>query len=191
VREEGPIVSKDDASGGSRLTAPIGPADHTRGAATAPVTLVEYGDFECPHCGRAYELVNQLEQRYGDRLRFVFRHFPVTNVHPHAQRAAETAEWAASCGAFWEMYDRLFGHQRHLGDDSLIGHARALGLEGNDLRDSWAKHTFIGRVKQDFLSGLASGVQGAPAFFINGVRHQGPWELEDLAAAIDRALAQG
>jgi protein-disulfide isomerase len=168
----------------NRLTQPVGPRDHTAGPDTAPVTLLEYGDFECPQCGRAYPIVKQLQTLFGAQLRFVFRHFPLTNSHPHAQRAAEAAEWAAAHGAFWPMHDALFTHQKALGDDPILALAPPLGLDPASLRGAWAQHSFIPRVKEDFLSGIASGVVGTPAFFINGVRHREPWDLETLGRAL-------
>lgn len=172
---------------GPTLTLPVGERDHRRGDDGAPVTLVEYGDFECPQCRRAYPFVRELERRFGDRLRVVFRHFPLTNAHPHAQRAAEAAEWAATRGAFWQMHDAIYEGPPRLSDGRLIDIAAELGAPVGALAEAWSTHAFFKRVKEDFLSGLASGVTGTPSFFVNGARHDGPWDLDALAAAIEAA----
>jgi protein-disulfide isomerase len=175
---------------GPRLTIPVSERDHRRGRDDAPLTLLEYGDFECPQCRQAYPILRELERTLGDRLLVVFRHFPITNVHPHAQRAAESAEWAAARGLFWPMHDALYESSGRLSDGRLIDIAISLGVPCASLPESWAAHTFFGRVKEDFLSGLASGVTGTPAFFINGVRHEGGWDLDSLSRALDRAADQ-
>jgi protein-disulfide isomerase len=172
----------------SLLTLPVGPRDHARGPEGARVTLVEYGDFECPQCAAAYPIVARVADTFGDRLRIVFRHFPLTNSHPNAQHAAEEAEWASAQGAFWPMYDALYGAQKSLSDRRMLELAAGLGLAGAELQRAWAAHTFIARVKEDFASGLASGVTGTPSFFINGVRHEGGWDELALAHAIEAAL---
>jgi len=160
--------------------------DHVEGPADAPITLVEYGDFECPQCGHAFAIVQRVRKRMRGRMRFVFRHFPITSAHPHAQRAAETAEWAAGEGAFWRMHDRLYTHQQSLDDQSLLAHARALGLDPAGLQRAWSAHSTIAHIKEDFLGGIRLGVTGTPAFFVNGVQHAGGW---DEAALTDAALA--
>jgi protein-disulfide isomerase len=155
------------------------------------LTLLEYGDFQCPHCGHAHAIVKELQRRLGPRLRFVFRHFPLINSHPFAQRAAETAEWAASAsGSFWPMHDHLYEHQSQLEDRHLLAYAEGLGLERSGLERAWAEHTFVRRLKDDLAGGIRSGVGGTPAFFINGRRHEGPWEVDDLQAALERAGAE-
>ena len=170
--------------GSKTLSVPVGEHDHVRGPAEASITLVEYGDFECPFCGMAYPVVRELGRRLGDRLRVVFRHFPLRDQHPHAQHAAEAAEAAAAQGKFWEMHDRLFEHQQALDDGLLIRYAADLGLDTARFRRDLAKHRYREQVQEDVLSGLHSGVRGTPTFFVNGVRHEGRWELEDLLAAI-------
>jgi protein-disulfide isomerase len=170
------------------LTLPVGPRDHVRGPATAPVTLVEYGDFECPQCGAARPIVARVVDTFGDRLRFVFRHFPLTNSHPNAQHAAEEAEWASGLNAFWPMYEALYDAQKHLSDARMLNVAEGLGLPRAELQQAWAAHTFIARIKEDFASGIASGVTGTPSFFINGVRHEGGWDEMALSHAIEAAL---
>ena len=172
------------------LTVPVGPRDHVIGPESAQVTLVEYGDFECPQCGAAHPIIERIRETFGDRLRFVFRHFPLTNSHPNAQHAAEEAEWAATQGAFWPMHDALYGAQKSLSDRRMVELAVALGLPGAAaaVARAWAGHTFIPRVKEDFASGLKSGVTGTPSFFINGVRHEGGWDEIALSHAIEAAL---
>jgi protein-disulfide isomerase len=169
------------------LLVPVGAHDHSQGPVNAPMTLVEYGDLECPHCGRAYPIVKAVQRRLGKRLRFVFRHFPLTEIHPHAQHAAEAAEAAAAQGKFWEMHDRLFERQFALDDDQLIEHARELGLDASRVARELAAHTYKPRVRDDFMSGVRSGVNGTPTFFVNGVRHDDPWEEDILTAALERA----
>jgi protein-disulfide isomerase len=173
------------------LAVPVGAADHALGAAQAPVTLVEYGDFECPHCRQAYPIVKELQRRMGARLRFVFRHFPLTQVHAHAEHAAEAAEAAGAQGKFWEMHDRLFERQFALEDDQLVEYAQELGLDASRVARDLAAHTYEPRVREDFSSGVRSGVNGTPTFFVNGIRHDAAWDLEPLAAALERAAQQG
>jgi protein-disulfide isomerase len=173
----------------AHLTIPVSERDHAIGPISAPLVLVEYGDYQCPHCGHAYPVVKQLRERFGDRLSFVYRNFPLTSVHQHAQRAAETAEWAALDGKFWQMHDELYEHQDRLDDKSLRAAAQRLGLDPRELQKAWDSHALIPRVKDDFLGGLKSGVSGTPKFFINGKRHDGPNGLDELAAALEAALA--
>jgi len=169
-----------------RLTLPVGPRDHAQGSPSATVTLLEYGDYECPYCGAAYPIVKQVQQAMGDRLRFVFRNFPLANMHPHASLAAEAAEAAGSLGPFWEMHDLLYEHQEALGKNDLIGYARQLGIGGPKFALALADHTFAPRVREDFMSGVRSGVNGTPTFYINGVRHNGSYELNELLRALER-----
>jgi len=169
------------------LIVPVGEDDHSQGPANAPVTLVEYGDFECPHCGRAYPIVQAVQRRIGKRLRFVFRHFPLSELHVHAQHAAESAEAAAAQGKFWEMHDRLFERQFALEDDDLVEYALELGLDAPRVARELAAHTYKPRVRNDFMSGVRSGVNGTPTFFINGVRHDDAWDEESLVAALELA----
>ena len=175
---------------GPQLTVPVGPRDHALGDEHAAVTLVEYGDFECPQCTRAFPIVQQVRVAFGERLRFVYRNFPLTNVHPHAQRAAEAAEWAAGQNAFWQMHDGLYTNGGRLAESDILALAERLGLSSGSLRQAWTAHTFIARIKEDFHSGLRSGVAGTPTFFINGVRHEHGWDREALSQAIERAAAE-
>ena len=168
----------------AQLTLPVGERDHRQGPEAAPVTLVEYGDYECPHCGRAYPIVREVQARLGDRLRFVFRNFPLTQSHPHAQHAAEAAESAAAQGRFWEMHDRLYERQEALEDRDLERHAAELGLDAARLAAELAAHTHAPRVREDFMSGVRSGVNGTPTFFVNGVRYDDSWDADTLTAAL-------
>src|SRR6478752_8623241 len=171
----------------TKLTLAVSARDHIEGPDDAPVTLVEYGDYECPYCGRAYPIVKRIQQELGSQLRFVFRNFPLAEMHPHAQRAAEAAEAAAAQGHFTEMHDALFEHQRALSDRHISEHAAAIGLDVARFEKDLADHTYAARVREDFLSGLRSGVNGTPTFFINGLRHDSPWDFEVLLNAIRAA----
>jgi NhaA family Na+:H+ antiporter len=170
------------------LKPPVGDRDHIRGQADAPVTLVEYGDYECPHCRQVAPIIEELRARFGDRLRYVFRHFPLTTMHPHAQLAAEAAEAAAAQGKFWEMHDLLFERQDALDEGDLIQYAIELGLDAERFERELPDHVYAGRVREDFLSGVRSGANGTPTFFLNGVRYDGPWDLDSLIAEIERPL---
>jgi formate-nitrite transporter family protein len=173
-----------------RLTLPIGSRDHVEGPAEATLVLVEYGDYECPYCGAAYPIVKKVQKRLGSRLRFVFRNFPLTNMHPYAQQAAETAEAAAAQGKFWEMHDFLYENQTSLGDPAvLLRHARKLQLDAAQLEREVAGHVYLPRIEEDYRSGIRSGVNGTPTFFVNSVRYDGYLEFEPLVAALERAGA--
>src|SRR5436309_4341922 len=149
-------------SGTAKLTPLVSQHDHQQGPETAPVTLVEYGDYECPYCGEAYPIVKEIQRRLGDRLRFVFRNFPLTQSHPQAEHAAEAAEAAAVQGKFWEMHDRIFEHQDAIGDRDLLEAGKTLGLDAAKFLQDMQSHTFLPRVKEDFQSGVRSGVNGTP-----------------------------
>jgi protein-disulfide isomerase len=172
---------------GSPLTPPIDADDHSTGPESVPVTLLEFGDFECPHCGRAYPIVKDVKAALGEQLRVVYRHFPLTNMHEHAQMAAEAAEAAAEQGAFWEMHDHLFEHQDWLTDDDLVSYAADLGLDVDQFERELDKRTYRDAVRENFLSGVKSGVNGTPTFFINGTRYDGEWDRDTLLAALQAA----
>jgi protein-disulfide isomerase len=174
-----------------KLTVPVTERDHIQGNPNAPLTLLEYGDYECPYCGAAYPNVKLVQQRMGERLRFVFRNFPLAQIHPHAEHAAEAAEAAGEQGKFWEMHDTLFEHQDALDDLDLVRYAVDLGLDVARFEGEMAAHVHAGRVREDFLSGVRSGVNGTPTFFINGRRHDGSYDLGTLVAALEAALAGG
>jgi protein-disulfide isomerase len=171
-----------------RLTTPIGPDDHTIGPETARVTLVEYGDYECPYCGRAQLVVTQLLGVLEDDLQFAFRHFPLTQVHPHAMDAAIAAEAAGAQGRFWEMHGLLFANQDRLAPRDLLMLARTIDLDLEQFAEDLTQRTYEPKVRRDFLSGVRSGVNGTPTFFINGVRHNGGWDLESLLDGIRATL---
>jgi protein-disulfide isomerase len=173
---------------GATLVLPIGDRDHSQGSPNAPVTLMEYGDYECPYCGRAYPIVKAIQKALGPRLRFVFRNFPLSEIHPNASNAAEAAEAAGEQGKFWEMHDALFEHQHALRPPDLVAHAASLGLDSDRVAGELKSHTYTARVREDFMTGVRSGVNGTPTFFINGRRHDGPWDREDLTAAIEAAI---
>jgi protein-disulfide isomerase len=164
--------------------------DHSQGSADAAVTLVEYGDYECPYCGEAYPIVKELQARVGEKLRFVFRNFPIRTVHPHAERAAEAAEAAGAQGQFWQMHDFLYEHQQRLDDHDLHAYAEQLGLDVGRIDTELAGHVHAARVHEDFLSGVRSGVNGTPTFYINGARHDDSYELDALLAAVERAATE-
>jgi protein-disulfide isomerase len=173
---------------GADLVLPVSEErDHIQGPTAAPVTLLEYGDYECPYCGAAYPIVKQVQARLGEQLRFVFRNFPITTSHPHAEQAAEAAEAAAAQGRFWDMHDHLYEHQRRLGDDDLRGYADELGLDVARFSDELAEHAHAARVREDFMSGVRSGVNGTPTFYVNGVRHDDSYEFDTLLAALEDA----
>ena len=161
--------------------------DHVRGPADAPVTIVEYGDFECPFCSRAEPVLRELLAEFGDDLRYVFRHLPLTDVHPRAQVAAEAAEAAAAQGAFWELHDLLFAHQDALRPSDLIGYAEQLGLDVGRFEDELRRHAHAPRIAEDVDDADRSGVSGTPTVFVNGLRHHGAFDLASLEAAVHTA----
>jgi protein-disulfide isomerase len=179
------------------LRPPVGAADHAQGPADAPVTLVEYGDYECPHCARAHPVVQAVRARLGDRLRFVFRNFPLTEIHPHALHAAEAAE---SVGAqlgeagYWPMHDAIFEHQQDsrtaLSDRHLAEYATAVGADGARVLADLEGDAHVERVQADFSSGVRSGVNGTPTFCVNGARYDGNWTDADAFATDLEAAAR-
>jgi NhaA family Na+:H+ antiporter len=172
----------------ARLTLPVGERDHVQGPDDAPVTLVEYGDYECPYCRQVVPIIRDLQERFGDRLRYVFRHFPLSTAHPNAQLAAEAAEAAGAQGKFWEMHYALFEYQGPLDRAGLVRCAEKLGLDRERFERDLDEHTYAGRVREDFLSGVRSGSNGTPAFFLNGERYDEAWDLDSLAAEIQKPL---
>jgi protein-disulfide isomerase len=172
-----------------RLTPPVHDGDHTLGPASAPVTLVEYGDYECPFCGAAQPSVREVLRLAGDGIRFAFRHFPLSNIHPHAMLAAEAAEAAAAQARFWQMHEMLFAHQQALAPADLLRYAAAIGLDVERFTDDLEQHRYTPVVREHFLSGLKSGVNGTPSFFVNGARHDGGYDLQSLLNAVALAAA--
>jgi len=168
------------------LTMPVAEGrDHIQGPADAPVTLVEYGDYECPYCGAAYPIVKEVQARMGEGLRFVFRNFPIATSHPHAERAAEAAEAAAAQGSFWAMHDVLYENQKRLRDEDLRVYAEQVGLDVGSFDQELAEHVHAARVREDFMSGVRSGVNGTPTFYVNGTRHDDSYDLDTLLGALE------
>jgi protein-disulfide isomerase len=170
------------------LRAPVTSTDHIRGWQRAPVTLIEYGDYECPYCAAAHPIVNRVRQHFGKKLRFVFRHFPLTAMHPHAEGAAESAEFAGVNGAFWGMHDCLCENQNRMDSALFLALAEGLGLSAIALQHALVTRTFSPKVRDDFLGGVRSGVNGTPCFFVNDKHHDGSLTKEDLVEAIEAQL---
>src|SRR5262245_28450695 len=178
---------KRDARTGSQLSAlPTADRDHIQGRIEAPIILLEYGDYECPYCGKAYPVVKELQRRLGDRLCFAFRNFPLVNSHPHAEHAAEAAEAAGAQGRFWEMHDLLFENQDALEDEDLLHYASTLGLDAQQLEREVLTGAHSARIREDFRSGARSDVNGTPSFFINGVRYDVTGSVDEFLAALTR-----
>jgi protein-disulfide isomerase len=173
-----------------QLTPPVSTRDHIAGPDDAPVTLVEYGDFECPYCGMAYPVVNRAQRELGEQLRVVFRHFPLAEAHPHARVAAQAAEAAAAQGQFWEMHDMLFEHQDALEPEDLVSYAESLGLDTARFASELEAGMYEKRVREDFRSGVRSGVNGTPTFFVNGERYDGSWTNEEAFIGALREAAR-
>ena len=169
------------------LTPPVGELDHADGAAGARVTLVEYGDYECPSCGEAFATIQEVRRAFGPNLRFVFRHFPLRSSHPHALAAAKAAEAAGAQGKFWAMHERLFQHQTQLAEADLLKHARKLGLDLERFQRDMASRTAELRIREDLAGGARSGVNGTPTLFIDGERYGGPHDRVSLIDALARA----
>jgi protein-disulfide isomerase len=170
----------------SQAKVPDQTRDHIQGSIDAPVALLEYGDYECPFCGEVQPIVREIQRRLGDALCFAFRHFPLTNVHPHAEHAAEAAEAAGEQGNFWAMHETLFTNQNALDDESLAEYAAALGLDEMRLIREVVSGAYAGRIREDFRNGVRAGVNGTPCFFINGKRYDGSHALEPLLAAVSQ-----
>jgi protein-disulfide isomerase len=164
----------------TRLLIPIHDADHVHGLASADCTLVEYGDYECPNCGRLFEIIRDLQASLGPRLRIVYRHYPLSGIHPRAQEAAEAAEAAGAQGRFWEMHDLLFQNQNALNRKNLRAYGESLSLDMDRFRRELKERLYEERVRADFRSGVQNGVYGTPGLFLNGVRHDGAWDRDTL-----------
>ena len=172
----------------TKLVEPVGDRDHVLGPDDAPITLVEYGDLECPYCRQVDPVIRELRRRLGGRVRYVFRHFPIRIAHVHAQLAAEAAEAAGAQGKFWEMQEFILEHQEDLDETHLIEYAAELNLDLDRFKQDLDQNVYADRVKEDFHSGVRSGVNGTPSFFINGVRYDGAWDLESLIDAVEKPL---
>ena len=166
------------------LSPPVSDRDHAQGPVEAPALLVMFGDYECPYTRRAHQAVRQVRGELGDRFRFVFRNFPLTEIHPHALRAALAAEAADAQGRFWEMHDLLFARQKALEDADLVRYAGELGLDGGQLEREVASGAHLARIEEDVVSGERSGVEGTPSLFVNGLRHEDGYDAETLRATL-------
>src|SRR5215470_16259212 len=169
-----------DSNDLARLLLPIRPSDHIHGREDAPYTLVEYGDYECPDCGRLFVILRDLQRDIASRMRIVYRHYPLSGVHPHAQQAAEAAEAAGAQGKFWDMHTLLFERQQALTTKDLIRYARELSLDVERFRHDLKNQTYRERVRDDFRAGVQNGVYGTPGLFLNGVRRDGAWDALSL-----------
>lgn len=174
----------------TKLKPPVSELDHMTGDPQAPVTLVEYGDFQCPHCGAAYPIVKQIVKDYKDKMAFVFRHFPLAEAHPYAQAAAIASEAAANQGKFWQMYALIFENQRLLGVEMLLQLAESLKLNmttfGHDFKDP----KLFKKVEDQFESGILSGVNGTPSFYINGIKYEDSYDYESLSRTLDQVTSK-
>lgn len=172
-----------------RLFSPDDTTDHIQGLATAAVTVIEYGDFECPTCHQAYTALKVILPHFGPQLRFVFRHFPLREIHPHAEMAAEAAEAAGAQGKFWPMYELLFNNQQHLKEKSLLDYATQIGLDLPRYQNEMSDHVYLQRVQEHMQGGRRLGVRSTPAFYVNGVLTDVSFGPQHLHEAIDRVLA--
>lgn len=175
----------------SELRFPINDHDHVFGPADAPVTLVEYGDYQCPHCQAAWPQVELVLRHFGRNLRYAYRHFPISTVHPMAKPAAECAEFGGAHGLFWEMHSAIYANGPRLSAEALFSLAQQLGLDIVELRNALQQGNYASKVEADFLSGVRSGVNGTPCFFVNGERHDGSYAAPVLIAAIAAVTQKG
>ena len=173
-------MSGEEPSPITTLLVPVQADDHVQGPPSAALTLVEYGDYECPECGRLFDTIRDLQKTLGDRLRIVYRNYPLSGIHPHAQEAAEAAEAAGAEGRFWEMHDLLFRNQNALTRNNLLTYAKSLGLDMNRFTAELTKRVYRNRVREDFRRGVENGVYGTPGLFLNDVRHAGTWDRDTL-----------
>jgi protein-disulfide isomerase len=177
------------AGPGRRLTVPVSQRDHVRGDLAAQLTLVEYGDYECPYCRAAHPVVREVERLLDGQLRFVYRHFPIVSAHPHAVRAAEAAEAAGAQGGFWPMHDRLYESNLVLADEILVRLAIQIGVDAQRFVADLAAGNYLDRIREDMASGQQSGVTGTPTFFVNGIRYDGPRAVASLVGALQRTAS--
>jgi protein-disulfide isomerase len=173
----------------NKLTVPVNiGTDHIRGSIDAPITIVEYGDYECPYTGMAYPVVKEIMRRSDKKIYFVFRNFPLREIHPHAQHAAEAAEAAATQDKFWQMHDYLFEHQRALDDHHLLEYAQKVGLDIEKFKQELSGHVYAPLINESLKNGIESGVEGTPTFFVNGVRYEGSWDLDSFSSFLEKSL---
>ena len=174
----------------AKLKPPVNSNDHLQGKTSASIELVEYGDYQCPYCGQAYPIINQVQKQLSNKLRFVFRNFPITQIHPHAQHAAEAAEAAAAQDKFWQMHNYLFEHQKALDDGHLLEYAQKVGLEDiRKFKDDISRHIYVPLIEESLKGGIDSGVEGTPTFFINGARYEDSFDLKTFSETIQKYLA--
>ncbi len=164
----------------SKLKPAVNSTDHIQGNKNAVIELVEYGDYQCPHCGRAYPIIKNIQKKLGDKIKFIFRNFPLSEIHPNAINAAVAAEAASAQDKFWEMHDIIFENQGRLGDVDLIEYAASLGLNIEQFEADFERPKYLEKVESDFDSGIRSGVNGTPSFFINGEKYNDSWEEKDF-----------
>ncbi len=172
----------------AKLKPPVNKQDHIQGKPDAPVVLVEYGDFQCPHCGAAYPMIKEIEHHFKDRMAFVFRHFPLSELHPYAQTAAVASEAAANQGKFWQMHGLIFENQADLRIPMLLELAESLNLNMKSFQKDFKDPGLFKKVQENFESGMISGVNGTPSFFINGQKYDGPYELQSLSKELELAM---
>lgn len=172
------------------LRVPISSEDHVLGGSNALITFLEYGDYECSRCKEAHSIVKEIQNHFGGQLRFIFRHFSLKEVHPHAELAAETAEFASTKGKFWEMQDLIYANQDRLSIPLMIDFAQKLNLPERELEEVLKNKVYEAKIRKDFMGGVRSGVNGTPTFFINDQRYDGPHTYEALVAAIDKAITR-
>ena len=174
-----------------KLTVPVSIGlDHTRGSVNAPITIVEYGDFECPYTGGAYPVIKELTKHFNEKIYFVYRNFPLNDIHTHAEHAAEAAEAAAAQDKFWQMHDYLFEHQKALDDHNLLEYAQKVGLNIDRFKKEMSEHIYAPLINKSLKSGIDSGVEGTPTFFINGERYEDSWDLDTLTSFLNKSLNQ-
>src|SRR5918996_108144 len=174
-----------------KLTVPVSIGlDHTRGSVNAPITIVEYGDFECPYTGMAYPVIKELMRQFNAKIYFAYRNFPLNDIHPHSQHAAEAAEAAAAQDKFWQMYDYLFEHQKALDDHHLLEYAQKVGLNIDKFKKEMSEHVYAPLINKSLKSGIDSGVEGTPTFFINGEHYEDSWDLDTLTSFLNKSLNQ-
>lgn len=164
------------------LKTPVSKKDHIQGNPDAPIELVEYGDYQCPYCGKAYYVVKEIQKQLGDKLKLVFRNFPLTNIHQYAANAAIASEVAGGMGNFWEMHDMLFENQKNLDERHILEYAQELGLDLEKFESDFSNPRYTSKVEEDLESGLRSGVNGTPSFFINGEKYEGEMTAEAISA---------
>ncbi len=177
-------------NGSATLTQPVSARDHAQGAVDAPLTLVEYGDYQCPYCGAAYPVVKELQKKLGKKLRFVFRNFPLTQLHPYALVAAEAAEAAALQGKFWEMHDLIYEQQPSLEPEIIPVWVKKVGLDLKKFANDLKQGGISKRIKEDRQSGIRSGVNGTPSFYINAIRYDGPPDFDSVLEVLESELAE-